>query len=481
MAKTPITELNIEVPTAYQFLFRPARYKVSYGGRGAGRTWSYARYMLMRALQSKVLILCCREIQVSIRESVHRTLADQIERLGLSSYFDIQERTIVCLTTGSQFIFTGLYRNVNKIKSYEGIDICDVEEAESVSAESWQTLLPTIRRPGSEVLVRMNTKYADDDTYVRFIANPPTGAVVRKTSYRDNPYFTDVLEQERLADQAYRPQEYRNIWEGEPIGTGRKVYPLFDRLVHVHDYDMSVITKRTDARYYCSCDPAQHYYPAILWCAVWPHDGGGLTKWVYNEWPRREDVGDDFHAIRKKLLYTGTLSDLSKIILVNDMTLTYGNKIRRRAIDTRFAKGAGSGSFFSGDTQGLVSEWAKPSNGGLVWHCPYEATIDVQRSNITGDLQYNTTIERGPFNEPSLYISPRCTNLITSLTNHRLQEDSEAQDEKYKDFADALSIMYASINSDTGHASVKQPEGNLITGHIPAYRVRQNETSWMGA
>jgi hypothetical protein len=207
-----------------------------------------------------------------------------------------------------------------------------------------------------------------------------------------------------------------------------------------------------------------------------------LTKWIYNEWPRREDVGDDFHSIRKKLLYTGTLADLSKTIIVNDMTLTYGNKIRRRAIDTRFAKGAGSGSFFSGDTQGLVSEWAKPQNGGLVWHCPYEATIDVQRSNITADLQYNTTIELGPFNEPCLYISPRCTNLIKSLTNHRLQEDSEAQDEKYKDFADALSIMYASINSDTGIASVKPIAETFISGGMPpSYRRHQSETSWMGS
>ena len=474
-------EVSIDLPEAYAFLFQKARYKVAFGGRGAGRTWSFSRYMITRALQSKVLILCCREIQESVRQSIHRTLVDQIHKLELDHLFTIQERTIICRTTGSEFIFTGLFRNINKIKSLGEVDICDIEEAESISEESWQTLTPTIRKNSSEILVRFNTHYADDPTYVRFVSNKPQDAIVVKTSYKDNPYFNEVLDKERLADLAFRPTEYKNIWEGECIGVGRKVWPTFDRNIHVKNFDMTTITKpESRSLFFMAIDPAQHYYPACLWMAVIPKPEGGHYKWVYNEWPRRADVGDEFHIIRHKLLFTGTLNDLSNAILVNDGTLQWGNKIRKRGIDTRFAKGAGSGSFFSGDTQGLVSEWAKKDNGGLIFHSPYEKTIDAQRMMITKDMQWNTTLERTVWNEPTLYISPSCVNLITSLTNHRLEEDSEAESEKYKDMADCLRILYATIESDS--QALKPPAPNYVThGVIPQYRQPQTATSWMAS
>ena len=105
------------VPPAYLWLQEKARFKVCYGGRGAGRSWSFARYLICRALQSKIRILCTREIQNSILESVHATLKGQIELLGLDQHFTINDRSIICNSTGSEFFFMGLYRNVSKIKS----------------------------------------------------------------------------------------------------------------------------------------------------------------------------------------------------------------------------------------------------------------------------------------------------------------------------------------------------------------------------
>ena len=129
---------------------KPVRSRVCYGGRSAARSWSFARALLVRAVVSKVRILCAREFQNSISESVHKLLSDQSEILGIRDRIRIQNTSITS-DTGSEFIFSGIRNNVTKIKSMEGIDICYVEEAEKISKESWRVLIPTIRRAGSEI------------------------------------------------------------------------------------------------------------------------------------------------------------------------------------------------------------------------------------------------------------------------------------------------------------------------------------------
>ena len=153
-------------------------------------------------------------MQGSIRESVHRLLADQIERLGLQAEYEIVEHTIRG-RNGSEFIFEGLRHNVDKIKSTEGVDICWIEEADRVSDESWQVLIPTIRKPGSEIWVTFNPQLRSDATYKRFVENAPDGAVVEKVSWRDNPWFPDELiaELEHLKQIDY--DDYLHVWEGE--------------------------------------------------------------------------------------------------------------------------------------------------------------------------------------------------------------------------------------------------------------------------
>lgn len=455
--------LEINLPKAYNFLFQPARYKVAYGGRGAARSWSYVRALIVTALQKKTRIVCFREIQNSIKESIHRLISDQITLMGLDKYFVITDRQILC-NNGSEFIFEGLYRNVNRIKSLEGVDVADIEEAESVSEDSWQILLPTIRKPNSEIWIRFNTKYVDDATYSRFVVNTPENAIVRKTSYKDNPYFPDVLMQEMKADRAFRPLEAKNIWDGEPIGTGRKVWQEFNPTVHVREFKWKDII--TTANCFMAIDPAQHYYPACLWIAMFPKNNRrkgpeDFIKWVYNEWPKKDDLGAYFHEVRQKLLYSGSLADLSMQIYANDMTIQEQVKIEKRGIDTRFAKGSGAGNYYN-DTTGIVGQWAKKENGGLLFSMPDEKIIDIQRDTITKDMQYNTLLPLGQNNEPSLYIAPWCHNLLQSMSNHRLEEDAEKESPKYKDFSDTLRILYATMAGHTWRDPMPHKEPELV-------------------
>lgn len=200
-------------PEAMAFLFEPSRYKVAYGGRGSSKSWSAAAALLILAAQSPLRILCAREIQKSIKESVHQLLRDQIVALGLEAQYEVLD-TEIRGKNGSLFLFAGLRHNIANIKSKEGVDIVWVEEAQTVSKASWDTLIPTIRKEGSEIWVTFNPELDTDDTYVRFVTTPPTGSVVRKVNWSDNPWFPDVLRQEMLDLKARDIDAYMTVWLG---------------------------------------------------------------------------------------------------------------------------------------------------------------------------------------------------------------------------------------------------------------------------
>jgi len=201
-------------PSKLKFLFEPHRYKVAYGGRGSGKSWGFARALIIQAAQKQLRILCAREIQRSIKQSVHQLLSDQIQAMGYGAFYEILENEVRG-KNGSQITFTGLANNtVESIKSYEGVDICWCEESQTISKRSWDILIPTIRKPNSEIWVSFNPDLDTDDTYQRFVVNPPEDSIVEKVNYADNPWFPDVLEQERLYSKANNP-DYENIWEGE--------------------------------------------------------------------------------------------------------------------------------------------------------------------------------------------------------------------------------------------------------------------------
>lgn len=202
-------------PRLEGFFSRPARYRVAYGGRGGAKSWAFARALLLKATQQPLRVLCARELQVSLADSVHRLLCDQIDALGLGGFFDSTKGEIKG-ANGSRFLFTGLRHNVTRVKSLEGVDVCWVEEAEVVSEESWSVLIPTIRKPGSEIWVSFNPGSEHDPTYRRFITSPPPGSIVVKIGWEHNPWLPAELAAEK--DYLYRvdPEAAAHVWGGEP-------------------------------------------------------------------------------------------------------------------------------------------------------------------------------------------------------------------------------------------------------------------------
>jgi phage terminase large subunit len=155
-------QINLELPEkAYFLLTEKSRYKVLYGGRGSAKSWSIARALLILALKNKIRVLCTRELQTSIRDSVHKLLKDQILDLGLDQYYYITKE-LIRSNNGSEFLFKGMKNNVQEIKSLEGIDICWVEEAARMSLESWEILTPTIRKQNSEIWASFNPESIDE-------------------------------------------------------------------------------------------------------------------------------------------------------------------------------------------------------------------------------------------------------------------------------------------------------------------------------
>jgi len=173
-----VSRTRIEIPQKLLPLFQPKRYKVIHGGRGSAKSWSVARALVSIGATKPIRVLCARETQKSIQESVHRLLKDQIESLGLDQFYTIQENKILG-TNGTEFTFAGIrQQGVANLKSYEGTDICWVEEAQVVTKKSWDVLIPTIRKPGSEIWVTFNPELDTDETFSRFVIRPPEDSIV---------------------------------------------------------------------------------------------------------------------------------------------------------------------------------------------------------------------------------------------------------------------------------------------------------------
>lgn len=219
-------EVNVSFPKKLAPLFKPKRFKVVHGGRGGAKSWGIARALLLMGTRMPLRILCTREVQNSIKDSVHRLLSDQIEKMRLNRFYEVTNNEIRG-QNGSMFLFAGLStQTVESIKSFEGVNIVWVEEAQAVSKRSWDVLIPTIRqevdiygtgKPADpEIWISLNPELETDETYKRFISVPPPNAVVIEINHADNPWFPRVLEEERLHCKATRPEhEYKWIWEGK--------------------------------------------------------------------------------------------------------------------------------------------------------------------------------------------------------------------------------------------------------------------------
>ena len=202
-----------EFPIKLKGLFEKSRYKVAYGGRGGAKSWGIARALLIKGAKDPMRILCAREFQTSIKDSVHKLLCDQIEALGLLGFYEITQNSIRG-KNGTEFAFAGLKNNIANIKSYEGVDIAWVEEAQTTSRLSWNILIPTIRKQDSEIWISFNPELETDETYQRFVLKPPADCIQIKINWSDNPWFPDTLMLEKDALKARDLEAYNQVWEG---------------------------------------------------------------------------------------------------------------------------------------------------------------------------------------------------------------------------------------------------------------------------
>ena len=202
-----------QFPIKLEGLFKPSRYKVLWGGRGGAKSWGIARALLIKGAKEPMRILCAREYMTSMRDSVHKLLCDQIQALGLMGFYEITQASIRG-ANGTEFSFVGLKNNIANVKSYEGVDVCWVEEAHSVSRLSWNVLIPTIRKEKSEIWISFNPELETDETYQRFVIHPPADCISIKINWSDNPWFPDTLRLEKDGLKDRDLEAYNQVWEG---------------------------------------------------------------------------------------------------------------------------------------------------------------------------------------------------------------------------------------------------------------------------
>lgn len=192
----------------------PVRFRVAKGGRGSGKSHCFAEALIERAAQKKTRILCAREIQKSIRDSVKALLTKKIKELGYESEFNVLD-TEIRHSNGSLITFVGLRSNIESVKSTEDVDICYVSEARTVSQTSWDVLTPTIRNVGSEIWCDYNPEDPKDPVDAKFSGDAvPPGSIVRHINYTENPFFPDVLRVEMEWDKSRDIEKYNHVWLG---------------------------------------------------------------------------------------------------------------------------------------------------------------------------------------------------------------------------------------------------------------------------
>lgn len=203
-------------PVLKDFWKTKARIKVLYGGRASSKTYDAAGFAIFLAQKFKMKFLCTRQFQNRITESVYTVLKTRIEEFGLSKEFNITNNRIINTKTGSEFIFLGLWRNIDEIKSLEGVDVCWLEEAHSITKEQFDILEPTIRKQGSEIWIIFNPRLRTDFVYKNFVINPQPNSIVRKINYTDNPFLSQTMVDLIESKKKENEEEFRHIYLGEP-------------------------------------------------------------------------------------------------------------------------------------------------------------------------------------------------------------------------------------------------------------------------
>ncbi len=230
---------EVQLPLAFRGLFEPHRYKAFHGGRGSAKSHSFATALVIEAAQRPLRVVCAREIQDSLRDSVKQLIEDKVEALGLKDRFDCQ-REMTLGINGSRFTYIGLWRNPDAVKSLEGADRFWGEEASRFSQKSLDIVRPTMRKPGSEMWFSWNPEFEHDaiDVMFRGKGGPPPGSLVRSVSWKDNPWFdASPLKAELEFDYRNDPARAEHVWGGGYVTTVEGSY-----------YAAQLVRARTEGR-----------------------------------------------------------------------------------------------------------------------------------------------------------------------------------------------------------------------------------------
>lgn len=192
------------------------RNRILHGGRASSKSWDAAGFAVFLAQNCKIRMLCCRQFQNKISESVYSLLKMQIIRFGLEGEFDVLNNVIRHKRTGSEFLFYGLWRHIDEIKSLEDIDICWIEEAHNLTKNQWKVLEPTIRKQGSQFWIVFNPRFATDFVYKRFVRNPPPNTLIRQINYLENPFLSETMLDVINAAMGEDWEDYQHIYLGVP-------------------------------------------------------------------------------------------------------------------------------------------------------------------------------------------------------------------------------------------------------------------------
>lgn len=327
-------EVRYQFPEKCAPLFKPARFKALWGGRDGAKSWSVARHLLLEGAEQPLPIGCFREVQKSIKDSVHQLLSNQIEELGLTKFYEIL-RDEIRGENGTSFRFAGLSAQTrDSIKSFEGLKRAWIEEAQTVSKRSWDILEPTIRAPGSEIIVTFNPDMDTDETYQRFVVNPSPEVVSININWDDNPWRSKVLDLARERMQKEAPDDFAHIYGGacRPAvegaiyfnevsklrATNRLCNVPYDPMLKVHvvvdlgfnDYMSLLLVQRlaSEIRVIRYIEDRLRDIPSysqeltdlkLNWGSVWlPHDGAAKTLAAANN-PHGATAQEQF----KKLLW----------------------------------------------------------------------------------------------------------------------------------------------------------------------------------
>ena len=306
--------IQVEVPRKLKPLLYPARYKGAYGGRGGAKSHFFAEQVILRAYMRPTRIVCIREVQNSIKDSVKQLLIDKINKFGLMPFFQVLD-TEIRGPNESLIVFKGMQSyNASNIKSLEGYEVAWVEEAQTLSQHSLDLLRPTLRKDGSELWFSWNPRYKTDPVDVFFRKNPPADAVSVLINWSDNPWFPEVLRKEMLHDFAQDEDKAEHVWNG---GYGSSQGAILAKWVgkaeregRIHD---DVCFDGKGAAVEVSCDLGFRD-TASFW--YWQRLHGGFKLLKYDG-DNGLDVDDWIPRITKNLIDLGC-SNVGKIWLPHD-------------------------------------------------------------------------------------------------------------------------------------------------------------------